>query len=65
MKLIAVERGMALKDYFAAKAMAAQLTGAAIYSALQHQISLNNEIIAKQSYLMAEEMLKAREENKK
>lgn len=44
-------KGLTLRDYFAAKSMAALLTGAEVYSSSD---------VASQSYVIADKMIKAR-----
>jgi hypothetical protein len=50
-------RGMTLRDYFAAKAM----QGYAHYSAANSKFVFSNQELAKDAYLIADAMMKARE----
>jgi hypothetical protein len=51
------ERGMTLRDYFAAKA----IEGATVSAA--NNVRFNHALIAEEAYLLADAMLKARETN--
>ena len=51
------EVGMTLRDYFAAKAM----QGYAHYSAANSKFVFSNQELAKDAYLIADAMMKARE----
>ena len=53
--------GMTLRDYFAAKAMQAVLTSPILMAAVGSKGGSATQHIAKQSYEMADAMLKARE----
>lgn len=55
------EKGMTLRDYFAAKAMQAVLTSPILMAAVGSKGGSATQHIAKQSYEMADAMLKARE----
>lgn len=52
--------GMTLRDYFAAKAMQAVLTSPILMAAVGSKVGSATQHIAKQSYEMADAMLKAR-----
>lgn len=54
--------GMTLRDYFAAKAMQAVLTSPILMAAVGSKGGSATQHIAKQSYEMADAMLKAREQ---
>ena len=54
--------GMTLRDYFAAKAMQAVLTSPILMAAVGSKGGSAKQHIAKQSYEMADAMLKAREQ---
>ena len=53
--------GMTLRDYFAAKAMQAVLTSPILMAAVGSKGGSATQHLAKQSYEMADAMLKARE----
>ena len=55
-------QGMTLRDYFAAKAMQAVLTSPTLMAAVVSKGGSATQHIAKQSYEMADVMLKAREQ---
>ena len=60
------EKGMTLRDYFAAKAMQAILRGYDVVNSFEDEEVSDPEgmphLIAKDAYIMAEAMLKAREQ---
>jgi hypothetical protein len=58
--------GMSLRDYFAAKAMQAMITNETVHATSMkaaHEAKLHEEfVLAQMSYMLADAMLKAREE---